>query len=261
MPIHLTSDGPVATITIDNGRLSILTPTLHRALFDALQQFLTDPSLHVAVLTGAAGASFCAGDDIKTALPRLSPQQALDAHLFPHAHETSIGLTRPGWEQDVMRLRRAKPIVGAVDGYCLGQGLIYLLLLTDLRIATPAAEFGFPEIAYGMAGAGGMTRLGRQVPHAVAMEMLLLGERIGAARAAEVGLVNRVVAADALMAQAHQWAKRIAAHPPAAVALELDVYRRAMDMTAEHAMDHAAALFRFQSAASEAPSPLEAHRS
>lgn len=246
MPIRTETDGAVRTILIDNGRLSILTPALHQALFGELTAFLADPALRVAVLAGAPGCSFCAGDDIKTPLPALTPAEALSAHLLPHAHEGRTGLTRPGWEQDVMRLRRAKPVVAAVDGYCLGQGLIYLLLLTDLRLATPRAEFGFPEIAYGMGGAGGMTRLGRHVPHAVAMEMLLLGERMGAERAREVGLVNRVVPPDELFPAARAMAARVAAHPPEAVALELDAYNRAMDMPREQAADYAGALFRFQ---------------
>jgi enoyl-CoA hydratase/carnithine racemase len=80
--------------------------------------------------------------------------------LQPHAHEAERGLTRPGWEQELMRFRRNKPIIGAVDRYCLGQGLIHLLLLTEIRPATPVAEFDFPEIAYSMGGAGGLNRLG-----------------------------------------------------------------------------------------------------
>ena len=253
MPIQTSAAGAVLTITIENGRLGILTPAMHQQLFGALQNFLADPSLHAAVLTGAPGCSFCAGDDIKAPLPELTPHEALQAHLFPHGHEARKGLTRPGWEQDVMRLRRLKPIVGAVDGYCLGQGLIYLLLLTDIRLAAPEAQFGFPEVAYGMGGAGGMTRLGRHVPHAVAMEMLLLGERVTAARAREVGLVNRIADPGALLAEAQAVAARIAAHPPTAVALEMDAYARGMDMPAEQAMDYAATLFRFQRVAYAGP--------
>lgn len=253
MPLHYAKDGPVATFTIDNGKVNVFTPAMHRELHDALVDFNRDPAIHVGILAGSDGKSFCAGDDIKTALPDLSPRQALEAHLSPHAHEPRIGLTRPGWEQDVMRLRRVKPIIGAVDQYCLGQGLIYLLLLTDLRLATPRASFGLPEIAYGMGGAGAMTRLGRHIPHAVAMEMLLLGERIDAARALSVHLINRIVAPEALMAEARAMAQRIAAHPSVAVQVELDAYQRAMDMTREQAMDYIGTLFRFQRVAYDGP--------
>jgi enoyl-CoA hydratase/carnithine racemase len=253
MPLRYAKDGPVATFTIDNGKVNVFTPAMHSELFEALTDFNRDPSIHVGILTGSPGKSFCAGDDIKTPLPELTPREALEAHLSPHAHEERTGLTRPGWEQDVMRLRRVKPIIGAVDHYCLGQGLIYLLLLTDLRITTPRATFGLPEIAYGMGGAGAMTRLGCHVPHAVAMEMLLLGERIDAARALAVHLINRIVEPDALMAEARAMAERIAAHPSVAVQVELDTYQRAMDMSREQAMDYVGALFRFQRVAYDGP--------
>lgn len=253
MPLHYAKSGAVATFTIDNAKVNVFTPEMHRDLHDALVDFGRDPEIRVGILTGSPGLSFCAGDDIRRPLPELTPQEALEAHLSPHCHETRVGLTRPGWEQDVMRLRRVKPIVGAVDGYCLGQGLIYLLLLTDLRIATDRAVFGFPEIAYGMGGAGAMTRLGRHVPQAVAMEMLLLGLRIDAARALAVNLINRVVAPDDLAATAQAMAEAIAAHPPAAVQIELDAYQRAMDMSREQAMDYAGTLFRFQRVADIGP--------
>lgn len=253
MPVHYVTNGPVATFTIDNGKVNVLTPAMHKELFDALTAFQADPNVHVGILAGSEGRSFCAGDDIKTALPELTPHEALVAHLQPHAHEADKGLSRPGWEQDVMRFRRNKPIIGAVDRYCLGQGLIYLLMLTDIRLATPDAEFGFPEIAYGMGGAGGLTRLGRHIPHSVAMEMLLLGERIGADKALAVHLVNRIVPATSLMTEARKLADRIAAHPLVAVQVEMDAYQRAMDMSREAAVDYAATLFRLQRVAYDGP--------
>ena len=254
MPLIYKKTGAIAEFVIDNGRLSILTPEMHKDLFAALNDFLADPKLRVGILSGPPGNSFCAGDDIKTTLPELTPSEALSAHFNTHGHERAKGLTRPGWEQDVMRLRRLKPIIGAVDGYCLGQGIIYLLMLTDLRIATPRAEFGFPEIAYGMGGAGGITRLGRQIPHALAMEMLLLGARIPAPKALEFHLINKIVPPEGLFAEARAWAEQIAAHPPVAVQLELDAYQRALDLSREQSMDYAGTLFRFQRVAYDVPS-------
>lgn len=253
MPLSYSKTGAIATFTIDNGKVNVFTPAMHRELFDALADFNRDPAIRVGILTGSPGKSFCAGDDIRTVLPELSPQEALEAHLSPHCHDARAGLTRPGWEQDVMRMRRVKPIIGAVDRYCLGQGLIYLLLLTELRVATERAQFGFPEITYGMGGAGAMTRLGRVVPQAVAMEMLLLGERIGAAKALAVHLINGIVAPERLMAEAQAMASAIAKHPPVAVEVELEAYNRAMDMPREQAMDYAGTLFRFQRVAYDGP--------
>jgi enoyl-CoA hydratase/carnithine racemase len=115
------------------------------------------------------------------------------------------------------------------------------------------AEFGFPEIAYGMGGAGGMTRLGRHVPEAIAMEMLLLGKRISATRALDFHLINGIVEPERLLHEACAVAEHIASHPPIAVQLEMDAYRRAMDMTREQAMDYSGTLFRFQRVAYDGP--------
>ena len=95
-----------------------------------------------------------AGDDIKTRLPERSRQQELEGYLFLHQNEGDTP-HRPGWDVDILKLERYKPIVAAVDGYCLGQGMLYLLHLTDLRVASTRAQFGLPEIAYGMGGGGG----------------------------------------------------------------------------------------------------------
>jgi enoyl-CoA hydratase/carnithine racemase len=245
LPIHLDRDGAVATITIDNGRLSVLTPMLHKELFGHLREFLADPTLHVAILAGSGGSSFCAGDDIKTPRPVRSRAEELDAHLFPHAHEGETP-GYPGWEHDIMRLRRFKPIIGAVDGYCLGQGLLYLLELCDLRIATDRAIFGFPEIAYGMGGAGGLTRLARTIPHVDALWVLLTGEKIDAAEALRIHMINRIVAPDALMTEARRVAGTIAAHPPVAVRVEMEAARRCADMNREDALHYAEHLYRLQ---------------
>ncbi|MBL8670193.1 MAG: enoyl-CoA hydratase/isomerase family protein [Alphaproteobacteria bacterium] len=245
MPIRLEKRGAVAVLTIDNGRLNLLTPALHKEMLGHLQEFLADPALRVGVLTGAPGSSFCAGDNIKLDLPKLPRQEQLARQLDP-AVRAAGPLARPGFEQDVVRLERLKPIIGAVDGYCLGQGMIYLLLLTDIRVATPGASFGLPEIAYGMGGAGGLTRLGRQVPHVAAMWLMLTGERIDAAKALHWNLINEIVPPEALLARAMAIAERVAAHPPLALRVEMEAYQRCMDSPREQAIAQAAALFRLQ---------------
>lgn len=245
MPIHLAREGAVATITIENGRLSLLTPPLHKQLHTHLQAFLADPSLRVAILTGAEGQSFCAGDDIRTPRPARSKAEELDAHLFPHAHEGDTP-GYPGWEHDILRLPRLKPIIGAVDHYCLGQGLLYLLELCDLRIAADRAVFGFPEIAYGMGGAGGLTRLARVIPQVDAMWLLLTGEKIDAAEALRIHMVNRVVPAAALRASAMAAARAVAAHPPVAVRVEMEAARRCADLNRDDALHYAENLYRLQ---------------
>ena len=131
-------------------------------------------TLKVAVLTCKPGTSFSAGDDLKT----------VDE---PYGSE-------PDWEELVMLLPRAKPLIGAVRGHCVGQGLIYLLMLTELRYCTADASFGFPEIRHGMGGASSLTNLARQIPYTVAMQMVLTGEPLAAEAARACHLVNDVVA-------------------------------------------------------------------
>ena len=246
MPLHYAKDGAIATFTFENGPVNALTPAMHRELHTALRDFLTDTDIRCGILTGAGERAFCAGDDIKT--PRSgssAPSAQLGRLLWPHSDQEG-GLDPVAWARDVLQIERFKPIVGAVSGWCLGQGMIYLLHLTDIRIAARNAQFGFPEIAYQMAGAGGTTRLGRQIPHTAAMWMLLTGDPMGAEEALQSNLVNRVVDQDQLMPTALQVANRIARHPPAAVRVEMEAYYRSMDMTRAEALAFTKVLYRLQ---------------
>ena len=125
-----------------------------------------------------------------------------------------------------------KPVVAAVNGYCLGGGMT-LLLATDLRIAAEHATFSVAEVKRGVFPAnGGTQRIAQQLPHAIAMELLLLGDSIDAQTALRWGLVNRVVKAAELMATARDFAARLARNAPLAVqaAKELAVRSRDMDL-------------------------------
>lgn len=246
MPIRYERKGSIATFTIDNGKVNPMTPLMHKELFLALKEFLADDSVHCGILTGAGDRAFCAGDDIKTPYSsESSPKDALYDHLWPHRGEGDTP-DNFAWSRDVLMLERFKPIVAAVNGWCLGQGMIYLLNLTDIRVASTTASFGFPEIAYGMGGAGGTTRLAYQLPHAVAMEMLLTGDPMPAAEALRLNLVNRVVEPEAVMAEAMRIAERIASHPPAAVRIEMEAYARGRDLSRVEAMSFSGHLYRLQ---------------
>ncbi len=245
MPVHYDKRGHVGIFTIDHGDLNVLTPTMHRELHHHLQRFLIDADVHVGLLMGRPGGSFCAGDDIKTRLPERSRQQELEGYLFLHQNEGDTP-HRPGWDVDIMKLERYKPIVAAVDGYCLGQGMIYLLHLTDLRVASTRAQFGLPEIAYGMGGGGGMTRLGLQLPHVVAMRLLLTGAFMPAAEALRFNLINEVVEPDHLFDTALALAEQVAAQPPIAVRVEMEAYTRSFDLSREDNLRYAMNLYRLQ---------------
>jgi len=218
--------GAVAVLTIDHGRLNILTREMHRQLYLALQRFLRDDNLKVGVLTTPPGTSFSAGDDLKTA----------DA---PFGEE-------PDWEEIVMSMRRSKPMIGAVRGHCVGQGLLYLLLLTELRYATPDAQFGFPEIRRGMGGAGLASRLVQHIPPAIAMHLVLTGELLGATDAANCHLVNAVISADRLMEETLAVADKIALQPLVSLQAELWPGIRQQSLGQQDAVAQASALWDLQ---------------
>lgn len=235
MPIRYETDGPIATITIDNGRLSIMTPELHKELHRTLEAFTGDDAIRVGILKGADGCSFCAGDDLKWKPADPSNRTMLERQLS-RAKRRSGPPARPGWDQEILRIERYKPIVAAVDGYALGQGFMILTHLTDLRICTPEAEFGLPEVAYGMGGIAGLLRLGRQMPHTAAMWCMLTAERFDAEKAREWHYVNEVVPRDNLVARAVEIAEKVAALPPLAIRVEMESYQRGMDMDREDAV-------------------------
>ncbi|QUD89830.1 enoyl-CoA hydratase/isomerase family protein [Phenylobacterium montanum] len=200
--------GRVAIIRIRGGRLNVYQRQIHERLCRAMLRFLRDDSLHVAVLTSAPGQSWSAGDDISE-------------FDLPFGDE-------PDWAEVLALTPRDKPVVAAVRGYCLGQGLSYLLRLTDIRYATPDAQFGFPEIKYGMGGAGDSSGLTRAIPASLARYHCLTGDPIDAETALRTYLVNALTPDDALETKAIETAKRIAAHPLAALRAEMSPVARSL---------------------------------
>ena len=251
MGIEVEKQDGVAVVTIANGKVNPITGAMHRELLAALRDVDADPAIRVGILTGAGERAFSAGDDIKHEDPG-SGSAAVDLHnALGNGPARETDPTPPGydWADAVMAYRRATPFIGAVRGWCLGRALGYLLALTDIRICTPDARFGLPEIAYGMGGMGGTFGLNRHLPSVVAHEMALTGEPIDAAEARRVHLVNRVVEADDLLPEAHRIAAAIARHPALAVRTELETLRRAESMTPSDAYAFGMAAYRLQRAA------------
>lgn len=243
MSIDYVKAGPVATFTIRNGKVNPITPDMHREMYDALADFEADPALRVGILTGAGERAFSAGDDIKSEEPPAgSPAESLLRAMRP-ARAPAADLE---WADAVLRFERTKPVIGVVRGWCLGRALGYLLTLTDIRIASPDARFGLPEIAYGMGGIAGTLQLSRHLPETTAWEMALTGEPIDAGEALRVHLVNRIVASDALMDEAHRIAGLITRHPPLAVRIEMEAMRRSRELSADDAYAMGMHLYRLQ---------------
>lgn len=207
MSIDYTLRGHIVTITINRPEARNSLDMQHfQELAQAWAEFRDDPAAWVAVVTGT-GRDFCTGADLKKFIPELTG-----------------ALPRPqGWNKTdaihavLHRFPVYKPIVAAVNGVCVAGGL-EMLGSTDIRIAVPQARFGVTEPKRGLfAGGGSTVRLPRQIPYALAMELLLTADMVDARRALEMGLVNRVVEADRLMDVAYDYAERIAANAPLAV--------------------------------------------
>ncbi|MDA8249403.1 MAG: enoyl-CoA hydratase-related protein [Rhodospirillales bacterium] len=207
----------IASITINRPeRLNAMDAEHYKALSAAWCRVRDDPAIRVAVVTGAGDRAFSAGADIKSFLTR--PAELPEMWLTQRDQLLNRGLEV--W----------KPVIAAVNGLCLGGGMT-LLLATDIRVAAEHATFGLSEVKRGVvAGNGGTQRAIWQLPHAIAMEMLLTGDAIDAATAAHWGLVNRVVAAGEVMATALAYARRIAANAPLAVQATKELALRSRDV-------------------------------
>ena len=197
--------GTIARITINRPEaMNAFDLATARLLGERLKEFDRDPALRVAILTGAGDKAFCAGADLKK------------MHGGSHAGGINELWDYERQERLGQRLHVEKPVIAAINGYCLAGGL-ELALGCDLRIASTTASFGCPEVRWSILHGFGAMRLPHTVPMSVAMEMLLTGERIDAPRAYVVGLVSRLVEPPALLATAEQLAERIAANGPLAI--------------------------------------------
>ena len=169
-----------------------------------------DPEIRALVITGTGDRAFCAGMD-------LADFAANDGTDVGPADSTR-GFFRL-IEGDV-----SIPVVGAANATAVAGGF-ELLLGCDVIVASSEAEFGLPEVKRGLFPAGGGTFLGRRVPLGIALEMALTGDRISAARAYELGLVNSVVPADQVLLAAVELAERIAANGPLGLAATKELVR------------------------------------
>lgn len=188
-------------------RLNALDVEHERALAAAWKRFNTDSGLKVAILTGSGERAFCTGADILDYIPhrrRIAESQGEQGTI------SFGGLTAI---RDVM-----KPTIAAIDGFCVAGGL-ELALACDIRIATPDARFGLPEVRWGIIpGGGGTQRLGKIVGLGVAMKMILTGNEISADAALNCGLVTDLVEKSELENTAIAIADRIVKNGPLAVA-------------------------------------------
>ncbi|MGH3509741.1 MAG: crotonase/enoyl-CoA hydratase family protein [Nocardioidaceae bacterium] len=207
-PVQVRADDGILVVTLDRPKANAIDVATSGALYDAFARLDADPELRVGVLTGAGDRFFCAGWDLKAA----AAGEAVDADHGPGGFG---GLTE--------FFDLSKPVIAAVNGLALGGGF-ELALAADLIVASDEAAFALPEVGLGIvADSGGLLRLPRLLPRAVAMELLLTGRRMGAPEAASWGLVNRLVPAGELLASAIELARAIRDNAPLAVAAVKEV--------------------------------------
>jgi enoyl-CoA hydratase/carnithine racemase len=244
--VRYERDDHVVTITYDRPEaLNAIDREMRRDLNAAFDRFRGDDDAWVAIVTGA-GRAFCAGADVRDG--------AGSAGAFPGSfwEKPTVNSFESGWEI-------FKPVVAAVNGYCLGYGLT-LVTWCDFVIASDRAEFGFPEVTMGQPTIVGAIRLPGRVNWQYAMELLLTGERIGAERAKEIGLVGWVVPHDELMAEARRLADRLVAAAPLAARATKEVAVRAQHMPAVEAIRFGETMRKVAAATEDAAEGVRARR-
>jgi len=205
-------DGHVLTVTINRPeKKNAVDAEVLCGLNDAWHQLDEDDELRVAILTGAGG-NFCAGMDLSVIGKLTSgkpPEDEYEARLKKDA-----GIIFNGW---LKTYRPTKPVIAAVEGFALAGGT-EILQGTDIRVAGESAVFGLTEPQRGLFPMAGSTvRLPRQIPHTIAVEMLLTGSNISAEQAKSYGLIGHVVPDGEAMGKAKAIAERIAKNGPLAV--------------------------------------------
>ena len=203
--------GRVATVTINRpDKRNALNEETRTGIIAALDQLERDPAVRVVIVTGAGDKAFIAGADIAEFEGRAPVDQ------YREMGEWSVYQAAD---------RFPKPIIAAINGYCLGGGCEFAMAC-DIRIAADTAKLGQPEINLGIVpGGGGTQRLPRLVGLGQAFRLLYTGDLIDAAEALRIGLVDQVVPAAELMTQVRALADRIAGKSPVALSLLKEAVR------------------------------------
>jgi enoyl-CoA hydratase len=237
LSFELDTDG-LALVTVNRPeKLNALNRAVISELGEAFRKAREDDSVKALILTGAGEKTFVAGADIA----ELASVDAIQAEQ----------LSRRG--QEIFRALETlrKPSVAAINGYALGGGL-ELAMCCAIRVASPNAKLGQPEVKLGIVpGYGGTQRLPRLVGRGRALELLLSGEPIDAAEAYRIGLVNGLAPQDELIATAKQWARKVIANGPLAVALTMESVDTGLDCGLEAGLRFEAMAFGLTAASDD----------
>jgi crotonobetainyl-CoA hydratase len=219
-PLRVRRDGAVLEVVLDRPKANAIDAATSRSMGQVFADFRDDPSLRVAIITGAGERFFSAGWDLRAAAQGEPP----DADYGPGGF---------GGIQELPDLN--KPVIAAINGMAVGGGM-ELALSADLIIAAEHARFALPEISAGTLADAATLRLPGRIPYHVAMDMLLTGRWMGVDEALRWGLVNQVVPADQLMVRARELAANLAAGPPLVFAALKEVARASETLSFADAM-------------------------
>lgn len=235
--IRYEVEGPLALVTIDRPEvLNALTPEGYADLHAALDRFDADGSLRVAIVHGAGGRAFSVGSDLRVSAAR--------AARAARADRVDGGGGDMIVSEDAPPPARRKPVIAAIDGYCVGGGLEWALQ-ADIRVATPRSSFGLPEPRTGSVAGFGLHVLARLIPPTEALYLQLTGTRIDADRAYRCCLVQELVEPERLLDRCRELADEILRCSPAAVVaikatVDRQIRRDLQDSYAEAAPEVAA---------------------
>ncbi len=234
----------IAFITLNRPEvLNAFNREMHQELREAWLDFREDDDLWVAVVAAAGDRAFSAGADVKQMGQQAAQQQ--EQRVRRSFWETWFG-------DDLQSgLEVWKPTIAAINGYCLGEGLT-LILACDFRIASEQASFGFPEVNLGIATIVGAIRAPKVVGLGNALELLLVGDRVDAQRAYDMGLVHRIVPHDSVRAEAEALAQRICRNGPLAVRCTKEVAYRSLQLPFSDAVRMGESLRRIVGASEDA---------
>jgi E-phenylitaconyl-CoA hydratase len=218
MAIIFDRQDAIATITLNRPEvMNALDPQTYAEITEAFEEMERDPAVRVGIITGAGQRAFTAGADLK----------------LMHAGAAEVDDWGP-WRPDRWDFgaTTSKPLIAAVNGYALAGGL-ELALVCDIRIASPNAVFGTPEVKWNLLHGYGAYQLPRIISLSHAMELLLTGEFIDADAALRIGLVSRIVPAAELMNEARRLAARIRDNGPMAVRMTKELVRHGLSSSPE----------------------------
>jgi len=217
MAVRFERDGRVATITLDRPeKLNAMDAKVYADISRRLREIDQDGSIWVGIVTGAGDRAFTAGADL------------VGVHGSTEDAKAGWSPTRP--ERFDLGLEIGKPLIAAVNGYCLAGGL-ELALVCDIRIVSEKAQFGRPEVKWNLLHGYGVQLLPGIVGYSNAMYLLLTGRFIDAREAHRIGLVQEVVPPDQVLPRARELAEEIVANAPMAVRMTKELALRRPDLS------------------------------